>query len=365
MDYWTSLHPVVIAAVQSLGIVAICTIVFGWIQRHIRHRLLRSAAVGLLLGIGSLMAMLTPFIEVDGFQVDARSIFIGIATAFGGFLSTVITLTIAGVTRTLLGGQGVVYGLVTIVLISVMAGAWAYLTRHQKPRRLVSWVALGGILCAPLLIMMVVLDRFDLTVAVARVVSDMAGALVFGKLFEAEKRRGQRERQLAAAANIDPLTGLPNRRAFIDALEKAKAKSGQSVTLLMIDADHFKAINDTHGHAAGDEILQQISARLIASVRKEDLVARFGGEEFAVLLPSQNPQEGAELARRLRSKLSGAYRMRGKSITVTVSVGGITLPGNSFTFGPAYELADAALYDAKSAGRDRIVFAKPDLAFAS
>ena len=362
MENWTTMQSLFVAAVQSLGIVAICTIAFGWIQRHVRHRRLRGAAVGILLGVGSLLAMLTPFVEADGFQVDARSIFIAIATAFGGALSTVIALSIAALTRIAIGGQGVIYGLITIVLISIMAGAWAYLTRDQKRRRLTSWMLLGAILCAPLLMMMLALDKFEPSIATARVLTDMIGAIIFGKLFEGERRRGHRERQLAAAAHTDPLTGLPNRRAFIEALTQLNAQSSGSVTLLMIDADHFKTINDKYGHTAGDEVLQQISARLIKSLRKGDLVARFGGEEFAVLLPIPHPEDGSDFARRLRRKLAGGYEVQGKSITVTVSVGGITLPANKFDFGPAYELADTALYDAKSEGRDRVVFATSKIA---
>ena len=165
--------------------------------------------------------------------------------------------------------------------------------------------------------------------------------------------------QLHEQANRDALTGLYNRRYLADALgrELARCKrESQPLILLMIDIDHFKQINDTHGHHAGDEVLREIAALLTRSTRPSDVVCRYGGEEFLVLLPNMTL-----LTARARAE---AYRVQWEATTVaagtalvrtTLSIGLSAFPQHAQTAHDLIERADTALYQAKGGGRNRVV----------
>lgn len=151
-------------------------------------------------------------------------------------------------------------------------------------------------------------------------------------------------------ALLDPLTDLPNRRAFEMALEKEVARAergGAPFGLVLLDLDHFKRLNDTHGHAYGDEVLKRVARFLVEQVRTQDLVARWGGEEFAILLPATGLKEALEVAERLRR---GLEKM-GFPASFGVGVYGGEEPLAFF------QRVDAALYQAKGKGRNQVVIA--------
>ncbi len=166
--------------------------------------------------------------------------------------------------------------------------------------------------------------------------------------------------RLARLAMSDPLTGLANHRAFRDALdaevERARRHS-RPLALAVIDVDHFKSVNDTHGHVAGDQALVEVAARLTRSSRRGDIVARVGGEEFAWLLPETDRAGARRVAERARRAV--AARPVGLAGRVTVSIGLAELA--QATGGTdLYRRADQALYAAKRAGRDRsVAYADP------
>ena len=164
---------------------------------------------------------------------------------------------------------------------------------------------------------------------------------------------------LCTLSSRDALTGLPNRRHFEAALAAEidrVARAGESALLLMLDVDHFKRVNDTHGHAAGDSVLREVARALADSVRPMDTVARFGGEEFAVILPNCEPSVGHNVAERIRASI---HRRRvdvapGVGLQVTVSIGGAFAPRWVRTSADLWiERADQQLYRAKSAGRNQ------------
>lgn len=162
-------------------------------------------------------------------------------------------------------------------------------------------------------------------------------------------------------ATIDGLTGLTNRLGFEAAMLRSREEAvrfGWETTLLLLDLDHFKAINDGYGHEAGDTVLRAVAATLADRVRAVDCCARLGGEEFAVLLKGTGRAGGAELAERLRRAVE-SLRMQaaGQQVAVTVSIGGAVHPGEVADWAALYRSADAALYAAKHAGRNRVRFA--------
>lgn len=166
--------------------------------------------------------------------------------------------------------------------------------------------------------------------------------------------------QLSVLATTDGLTGCINQQAFVDvvATEVTRAVRYQhDISMLALDVDRFKVINDEHGHLMGDEVLRQLGAALRASVRGTDRVARVGGDELLVLCPETDLDAAIELAERLRA----CARQLLLPVQVTLSVGICALRPNTPDAQPLREYADRALYEAKQQGRDRyVVFAPPD-----
>ena len=157
-------------------------------------------------------------------------------------------------------------------------------------------------------------------------------------------------------AETDPLTGLANRRVFERALEREIARAsrtGNPVSLMMLDADQFKQYNDRFGHRAGDELLQSLANALVEHSRAFDTVARYGGEEFAVILPECPVEEAHSVAERLRL-VSSAVEGRAP---VTLSGGVATYPLHARDGAALIEAADGALYQSKRSGRDRLSLA--------
>lgn len=181
----------------------------------------------------------------------------------------------------------------------------------------------------------------------------------------ADQLREMNER-LQVLAVTDPLTELPNKRAFEHALARDLARAdrdGTALCLMVIDLDFFKRVNDTHGHAAGDEVLRSVSAVLQSTLRAGDLPARLGGEEFGVILPSTEVDGGRIVAERTRAAIEArAVTSAGRALRVTASIGVATMrgPGCRAASKELFARADAALYEAKRNGRNRVVVALGD-----
>ena len=169
------------------------------------------------------------------------------------------------------------------------------------------------------------------------------------------------QRQLELLARADSLTGLPNRRQFDERLADAVGRSRRtagSLALMFLDVDHFKAINDSFGHAAGDEVLREVARRLKASVRTTDTVARLGGDEFVILLEGvADASELARLADKVVACMRSPFEVFGTVLDVTMSVGVARCEDRSHAASELFSRADGALYLAKKQGRDRFVLA--------
>ena len=165
-------------------------------------------------------------------------------------------------------------------------------------------------------------------------------------------------------AITDGMTGLYNHRYFQDSfdreLERAD-RSKQSLTLLLLDIDHFKKINDTSGHPAGDFILKNLAALLKETARKVDMLARYGGEEFAALLPGIDLKNARKTAERWRKKIQGtSFKRERQSFSITISIGIATFPDDAGTKKELIEKADRALYMAKEGGRNQVRHVRDD-----
>ncbi|MDP2956535.1 MAG: GGDEF domain-containing protein [Longimicrobiales bacterium] len=200
-----------------------------------------------------------------------------------------------------------------------------------------------------------VLDKEDFR----RVVSETPG-LAFKLLAALSVRIRNADEQisnLSDQAVRDPLTGLLNRRAFQDRLSEEVNRArryGSTFSLLIIDVDHFKSINDTLGHVAGDEVLAWVGRILLEHTRAADAPFRIGGEEFAVLCPAADSQMAGQAAQRLVAVVAEAKPPTDHVLKVTMSAGYATCPEHGTTFEDLYLIADNALLQAKVEGRNRV-----------
>jgi diguanylate cyclase (GGDEF)-like protein len=165
--------------------------------------------------------------------------------------------------------------------------------------------------------------------------------------------------EILKLATTDSLTEVANRRSFLDRGEVERERAiqyGGPLSVLLLDVDHFKRVNDTYGHAAGDAVLRTLSETVRRSARKTDLVGRLGGEEFAVLLPRTGVAAAQELAERIRLGVASTLvRVGTESLAVTVSIGVATMAGPAEPVEAMLRRADLLMYDAKVGGRNRVV----------
>jgi len=166
----------------------------------------------------------------------------------------------------------------------------------------------------------------------------------------------RRERELHVLSRTDPLTGAATRRAFMEVATKALAEAGAPAALVVIDADHFKQLNDRWGHLAGDQALQSLVARVRGEIRAGDRLARLGGEEFGLVLPGIGAEEAVRRSEAIRAAIAGApHDLGGVAVAFTVSLGvAVAEPGSGASVEQWLGAADAALYEAKRAGRGRV-----------
>ncbi|MRG57818.1 diguanylate cyclase [Phyllobacterium sp. SYP-B3895] len=182
---------------------------------------------------------------------------------------------------------------------------------------------------------------------------EQGGAVISHENITARK---ELEIDLARFAATDTLTGLPNRRYFLEFANKEiahKRRFGTPASVMMIDLDHFKAVNDTFGHAIGDTVLRSISRACAETIRQIDLFARFGGEEFVALISGATLEDALIVAEKLRSRVLETLIPNGESsIGLTASIGVTEISFDDADIGVALGRADAALYAAKHAGRN-------------
>ena len=204
------------------------------------------------------------------------------------------------------------------------------------------------------------LNRFDGS-AISAVLFEGVLVAVALAIFMVSAAREQREAELSLLADTDPLTGALNRRAFFTGARQSLAKGGETPNahVLVIDLDHFKRLNDAHGHGFGDAVLTLLCEVARAHLGRRDLFCRLGGEEFAIYLPDSDTAAAAALAEAVRADLA----RRGAAIdgvdaapTVSIGIGEVLGAGDLVD---ALARADAALYSAKHAGRDRVAIAGP------
>lgn len=191
----------------------------------------------------------------------------------------------------------------------------------------------------------------------------LIGTRLYFKFCYQDTHEQNYQQTLFNAANIDTLTGLYSRKFFQDILSKEfsfSKRNRQPLSLLMIDIDHFKKINDTHGHLGGDEVLRKVGQTFKMGLRMENIAARYGGEEFAIILRNVHADLALQIGERLRKTIESEKMMfKETRIPVTISVGIATLDGDNYETGEdLVQAADELLYEAKETGRNKTVLKK-------
>jgi len=188
--------------------------------------------------------------------------------------------------------------------------------------------------------------------AISLLLTPLLGVVLLRLVFELERTR----QRLGLLATTDGLTGIHNRRHFMQLAQREWERARRYDTdaaLLMIDVDHFKQVNDAHGHLCGDELLRQLAKAAGRTLRQPDLLGRFGGEELVVFLPHADPLGALDAAERIRRQVQGmSMAWQGATVSVTVSIGVAPLRAELPTFDWMIQEADTALYAAKADGRN-------------
>ena len=181
------------------------------------------------------------------------------------------------------------------------------------------------------------------------------------RILTSQRAHAEEMAALKELADTDPLTGLLNRRSFLSMAEGALqgTRSTDSLGILMADIDHFKAVNDTYGHAAGDAVIRHVAASIGANLRLQDRVARFGGEEFVAMLMNVDEASTLALAERIRASINAQpVRFEGQDIMVSISIGAALADPSDGDLDAIIERADFALYDAKTSGRNKVALSR-------
>lgn len=260
-------------------------------------------------------------------------------------------IVLATVASTMLSGTGVLLmhgqrsAAITVMFVGITAAGTGFPDRIMIPLALLHTSIVVAIIAC--------FSSASLTVPpqVMLVIAAFAGVVI---MMLAGRRVTS---DLRSALVLDPLTGLLNRSALDSRsheLSELSERDGAPVALVVADIDHFKAINDTHGHAAGDAVLVEIASRLREHSRGFDHVYRLGGEEFAILIPGATATRATVAAERLRESIADRPLVGDVRVTASFGVSG-SEEGTRFRFAEQFALADAALYRAKQAGRNRVV----------
>lgn len=352
----------IIALIHGVSLLALMAIAFGQVERQ-QHwpRVLRSMVQGLIFGMGAIIAMMAPARIGDGLMVDSRALIVAFAAAFGGWPAALVAASIGAGYRMWLGGMGAIPGAAGIVVAAMLGLGWRYFLRPKTRVKARHLVVLGLVVSCYLFTGMA-MGYSTMATLLGIIGPYMLAASVFasvllGLFVDRELNQIEREQHWKTRALTDPLTALPNRRAFERGIAGLRPDKLEAA-LMIIDLDHFKVVNDTYGHAAGDYVLQQVSMILRANMRNRDLLSRLGGEELAVLLPDTGTVKAQQIAERLRLAIEGLDILwEGQTISITASFG-VTVGFGTLPSTDMFTQADAALYAAKRGGRNRVVFSE-------
>ncbi|MEL6682161.1 MAG: diguanylate cyclase [Pseudomonadota bacterium] len=319
-----------------------------------------NALMGGVFGFAAVAAMSSPIPIADGVIVDIRNLFVGIAAAFFGIIGGLIAFLIGAGMRLSLGGDGMILGVLGMATAGTMACLWGYFVRPRINNRNLGLLILTAMISQHMVVALLlpsdVRNVFFMELGPKVLVANLIGTMLLGTLIMRERALLAESHRLERESTIDPLTELINRRTATAAFRNMPAlqQASHGRTMLCIDVDGFKSINDTHGHVFGDAVLVEISSRLSACLRPEDIISRISGDEFVIVLNSVTPEEAHAIAERCRKSIcQKPMKAKDDEINLSISIGAFWTQ-MAMSFDNHREYADKALYRAKSDGRNRV-----------
>jgi len=321
-----------------------------------RHRLSYGLANG---GVGIILLHFSIPIEAT-LIMDLRHLPIAIAALYGGWLPPLLTALVISIGRYALYPVGIAtFTGIAGVLAAGVGCAWIARLNLARGRK---WIYMNvwSVFVISLVFVSLISDPVKLmNVLIGLWVASIVGGIVAYSLNEYLHRSQEAFHKLHEMTTRDFLTGLHNTRCFATTLVELRERAvreRQPLALLLLDIDHFKQVNDTYGHPAGDAVLQQLGQLLLAGARQSDQVFRNGGEEFSALLPGTTTQQAVQVAERLRRDVEGHEFLLPdeRQIRLTVSIGLAVFRETTHDPFLLVDDADTALYEAKRTGRNRV-----------
>ncbi|MBP1853235.1 GGDEF domain-containing protein [Rhizobium halophytocola] len=354
-----------LSIINTIGDFALLAMGYGAILRYVKHALLRDVAIGLIFGIGACLAVLNSIEIIPGVRIDVRAAMVVLAGPFGGVIGAVEAGLITAAMRYWQGGVGASAGVANIFSTAVLGMCllpWLGRGRGVSFRQ---QIALGLLCNVPLLFIFTIPIDNNAEVFLRAIgplsVGSLVAVVLLARILNSALSEYRRRNELVAEATLDPLTGLLNRRGFERSMTVAfdrLRERQESASVLVVDIDHFKRVNDVFGHDAGDTVLVRIADLIRSQIRGDDIIARFGGEEIVLVMPGIGEDRAQAAAERLRRVIAHARLLadhgNGSHQGVTVSIGVVSRAVRDISFDEMFKLADTALYRAKDHGRNRV-----------
>ena len=366
-----SLKQIIVVVTTSLvTLAAIMLLYHHHIQGLVTSQRIKFLILGVMLGGGASLLMLHPIELTSDLTFSNRPMFVAFAGLLGGWVGAVSALVITSATRIAIAGPNMSIGILLLSVaaaLGVLGHTFLNRTRLRPPW---SWTFLGGLLCLSValfwtLIMLEPMRGTLLrnTVVILIIASAIGGAVAAGYLHYGVSNVVHQRQRAMTESRVDELTGVFNRRGLNTEYQSFVLQTPEpSVALLAIDLDHFKLVNDRFGHVSGDRLLKLIADQINQFIRKGDIVARIGGDEFVVVLKNTTQEEAKNTAERLCRAIedgplipetdSQLYDALG---VITVSVGVAFTNAHPERLDALLEASDELLYTAKKNGRGRVV----------
>ncbi|WP_048646084.1 GGDEF domain-containing protein [Nitratireductor soli] len=342
----------------GLGIAAIAALLYGGLLQRPASAAQKRILMATLFSAASVAPMFLSATAAAGLPFGVGNVFVVLAMAYGGWWTAISTILVAAAGRFWLGDAS---GLLGVVLCAIIGFVFARVAKGRA-------ISLGMLVVAGLLstvaLMVILLLPLQTTLNAARAVmlpATLAVAVctvLVGQMLEVQRTRFRTRETRASEAATDPLTGLLNRRVFDKLgpeLAEAMNWAGQPYSMAVIDIDAFDSLLDSHGRTVGEQALRHVAAVVQANVRQTDMVASFGGQAIALVLPAYDAERAFGLAERVQRAVAEApFSIDGTTLPLTVSVGLHTPLPRKEGFWTALGQADTALNQARAAGRNRV-----------